>query len=124
MITLIISLLIAALVGAPLGVFKISNYTEKDKDGDNTGEPNFNQLVKTTFVVLLAIVIWAFLPLGIQRIDSGNIGLKVDRIGNEKGIPVARPCKGLVFYNTWTTDVEEVSIRQFPIKYNEFEFKT
>lgn len=63
-------------------------------------------------------------PLEVQRIDAGNVGLKIDRVGNDKGIPVARPCKGWVFYNSWTTDVAEYSIRQQHAQYSKFSVPT
>ena len=79
---------------------------------------NISNLFKAIGVLVLFLFLWAVSPLGTQLIDSGKIGLSISRIGNDKGIPVVRPVKGLVFYNTWMTDVEEVSIGQFSIKYN------
>lgn len=131
MITFIISLLIGTLVAASLGVFKfeeyIKRYTKQDVEEGRCSNSfigdkylNIKLITKTIFSLILVILLWIFLPLGIQRIDAGNVGLKVDRIGNDKGIPIARPVKGWIFYNTWTTDIIEYSIRQFHIEYNSF----
>lgn len=143
MITFIISLLIVMLIAAPLGVFKSSNYLKhplyeekdvryKDCNPEDVGKPNLEKdpipnskgIIKAISMIFLFLIIWRFIPLGLQRIDAGNIGLAIDRIGNDKGIPVARPVKGWVFYNTWTTDVLEYSIRQQHIAYSKFSVPT
>ena len=140
MVTFLIAVIITAIIAIPLGVFKFSNYrdqavwTEEDRNLDMCHNSdigrykkqgyeaiNLKHVLKAISMIVLFFIIWSFLPLGIQRIDAGNVGLKVDRVGNEKGIPVARPCKGWVFYNTWTTDVLEYSIRQFHVEYRTFQ---
>lgn len=120
----LIALFIGAIVAYILGCFKLSNYvtfSEPNRSGDRTPTTHSKGFVRLILSVVLFIIIWAVSPIGIQRIDAGNVGLKVDRIGNDKGIPVAQPCKGWVFYNTWTTDVIEYSIRQFHVEYKAFE---
>lgn len=130
MITFILALAVVLLLSASLGLFKFKEYTDRYtkeeaahnsyyNEGDFKGV-NVAKLVKVALMVILLMVLNVAIPLGIQRIDAGNVGLKVDRVGNDKGIPVARPVKGWVFYNTWTTDVIEYSIRQFHIEYNTF----
>ena len=117
MISFISGLLFLILIGAVLGIFKLSNYA-------NNGDVNFKQVVKTILVVVGSFVVMFFQPMSIQRIDAGNVGLKIDRIGNEKGIPVARQVKGWVLYNNWTTDVVEYSIRQQHVGYSTFSVTT
>lgn len=118
MISLTIFAVSFAAFGAALGVFKLRNYV--------TAKQTLNglQLAKAIGVLILSIVISMFQPLEIQRIDAGNVGLKIDRIGNNKGIPVAREVKGWVLYNSWTTDVVEYSIRQNHVAYSAFSVTT
>lgn len=118
MISTVIIVIAFLILGSILGAFKLSNY--KDKEGD----PNFKQIFKTGIALFISILAGIFQPIEIQRIDAGNVGLKIDRIGNSKGIPVARPCKGWVFYNSWTTDVVEYSIRQNHVAYKSFQVTT
>jgi regulator of protease activity HflC (stomatin/prohibitin superfamily) len=114
MISLIAGLIFLILFGAIFGVFKLSNYVKNNN-------VNFKQVVKTILVVVGSFVIMVFQPMSIQRIEGGHVGLKIDRVGNEKGIPVARPVKGWVLYNNWATDVIEYNIRQVPVEYKDIE---
>lgn len=58
------------------------------------------------------LLILAFISLfaltSCTRIDSANIGLKVDQFGSDsKGEPLVVPTQGMVFYNPFTTDIHE-----------------
>jgi regulator of protease activity HflC (stomatin/prohibitin superfamily) len=117
MISTLIFLLCVAILGTVTGSFTPNNYKGEDGDFD---PPNVKQIVKAGVTLILSIVIGVVQPIEVQRIDAGNVGLKIDRIGNSKGIPTARSCKGWVFYNSWTTDVVEYSIRQNHVGYNKF----
>lgn len=114
MITLSVFILVFLVLAFPMGVFKPANY--KDQHGDL----NPIQMIKSAATTVIALVIAFVQPVEIQRIDAGSVGLAIDRVGNSKGIPVARPVKGWVFYNSWTTDVVEYSIRQNHVAYNTF----
>lgn len=114
-----IGLLIGALTfGILYLVFKsktplFSRYSDGDIEGVNV-----KPAVTLGIIILVSVLISIFQPLSLQRIDAGNIGMKIDRVGNDKGIPVARNVKGWVFYNSWGTDVMEYSIRQFHVQYD------
>ena len=87
MISLILGLLVASALATTLGVFKSANY----RNG------LIKPILKCAVVVVVFILVLVINPIGLQRIDAGCVGIKIDRIGNEKGIPVARPVKGWVF---------------------------
>lgn len=118
MISFAVFLVTLGILGTILGSFNLKNYE------NNRGEIQAKQIIKTIGAVVLAIVICLFQPISIQRIDAGNVGLKIDRIGNSKGIPMAIPVKGWVWYNDWTTDVVEYSIRQNHVTYDPFAVTT
>jgi len=118
MISLIIFLLTLAILGVIFGSFKTSNYFKLGSRGEKN--PNVLQIVKTVGVIVASMVVASIQPLSLQRIDAGNVGLAIDRIGNDKGIPKTRDVKGWVFYNSWTTDVIEYSVRQQHVEYNVF----
>lgn len=126
MITLLIVLITAGILGTALGLFDTSKYFIKSEDkwGDEVNNVNNTQMIKLLIAVVICLVVAAINPIEVQRIDAGSVGLKIDRVGNEKGIPVARPCKGWVWYNTWLTDVVEYSIRQEHINYTGFTVTT
>lgn len=118
-ISLIITCLIMIPLGFLLGIFKKENiYDQKEEIPKPLG------IVKVVVYIILLIILMINIPIGIQRIDAGNVGLKIDRVGNSRGIPVAVPVKGWVFYNTWLTDVVEYNIRQNHIAYTAFSVST
>lgn len=125
MISLSIFIIVFLILGFILGSFSLNNYIiEKQNSYGYNEEPNSKQIVKTVSALVLAIIISIMQPVELQRIDAGNVGLKIDRVGNEKGVPVAIPVKGWVFYNSWMTDVVEYSIRQEHIAYTKFSVNT
>lgn len=116
-------ILAMALLGVTFGIFNPKNYfTEPNKYGDKNVKPTM--IIKLVAVFLVSIVLSFINPVTIQRIDAGNVGLKIDRVGNSKGIPVAIPVKGWVFYNSWISDVVEYSIRQNHVSYQAFSVTT
>ena len=122
MLSLIIFITVFIILGLILGIFNFPNYrivTPGHYDKLNT-----KLTIKAVVVLIFSILISTIQPVEIQRIDAGNIGLKIDRVGNDKGIPVAIPVKGWVFYNSWMSDVVEYSIRQNHIKYGKFSVTT
>ncbi len=91
---------------------------EKTNYGTNV---NTKPLIRLILIFVLSLLLAIFQPISVQRIDAGNVGLKIDRIGNDKGVPMVRKVKGWIFYNSWTTDVVEYSIRQKHVEYPSFE---
>jgi len=122
MIGFFLALIIILAVGLPMGIFKFANYR---LPGERSGTKlNLKLIIKAAAIVILAFVVSAIQPIEVQRINAGSVGLKIDRFGNSKGVPIARPCKGWVFYNSWVTDVVEYSIGQNHAKYDVFTVTT
>lgn len=119
-----LTFILAALVlGLALGVFNFNNYlSEEDRYGDRKLKPIM--VTKAIIVLFVSLILGTVNPISLQRIDAGNVGLKIDRIGNSKGIPVAIPVKGWVFYNSWISDIVEYSIRQNHVAYGKFSVTT
>lgn len=122
-LSFLITLFVLAVLFRMMKASAWLKFTPKDPDDryskDNT-ELRTSAFIKAVGILLTAILFASFNPIAIQRIDAGNVGLKIDRIGNSKGIPVAVPVKGWVFYNDWVTDVVEFPIRQNHIAYEAF----
>ena len=116
-------ILVIALLGVKFGIFNFNNYlSEKDRYGERSLKSDM--IIKLIIVVIVSIFLSTINPISVQRIDAGNVGLKIDRIGNSKGIPVAIPVKGWVFYNAWVSDIVEYSIRQNHVSYQKFSVTT
>jgi regulator of protease activity HflC (stomatin/prohibitin superfamily) len=65
-----------------------------------------NTLIKVA-VMLGVAVIAGFTIIGLERIDAGHVGIKVNLIGTGKGVDNATEVTGWVFYNRFTTKIVE-----------------
>jgi regulator of protease activity HflC (stomatin/prohibitin superfamily) len=62
-------------------------------------------------LVGLAVVLALFaLTMSCENIDSGNIGIKVNKFGTGRGVSGVTECTGTVFYNPITTTIFEFPI--------------
>jgi regulator of protease activity HflC (stomatin/prohibitin superfamily) len=52
-------------------------------------------------------VVAGFAIIGLERIDAGHVGIKVNLIGTGKGVDNATEVTGWVFYNRFTTKIVE-----------------
>lgn len=58
--------------------------------------------------IALTVVIMALFSItGLERIDAGHVGIKVNLIGTGKGVDNATEVTGWVFYNRFTTKIVE-----------------
>lgn len=60
-------------------------------------------------VVGLVLTIFA-VTMSCENIDSGNIGIKVNKFGTGRGVSGVTECTGTVFYNPVTTNIYEFPI--------------
>jgi hypothetical protein len=58
-------------------------------------------------------------PFAIEKIDAGNKGLKVNLVGNQRGVSSYQYKTGWVVYNTWTEQILEFPIYQQHIEYDD-----
>jgi regulator of protease activity HflC (stomatin/prohibitin superfamily) len=65
-----------------------------------------NTLIKVA-VMLGVAVIAGFAIIGLERIDAGHVGIKVNLIGTGKGVDNATEVTGWVCYNRFTTKIVE-----------------
>jgi len=129
---LLIAIIAYLIIGKIIGIFNLSEYqhtyTKEDFtngkcEAHDIGDIYFNySLITKSVLLLLGCILFMFLsPLGIQWIQSDKYGLKIDRFGSHKGIPVVRECQGIIFYNTYLTDVNEYERKTRHIEFDEFE---
>ena len=65
-----------------------------------------NTLIKVAIMLGVAVVA-GFAIIGLERIDAGHGGIKVNLIGTGKGVDNATEVTGWVFYNRFTTKIVE-----------------
>ena len=62
-------------------------------------------------LVALGLVLTIFaVTMSCENIDSGNIGIKVNKFGTGRGVSGVTECTGTVFYNPITTNIYEFPI--------------
>lgn len=114
-VTFILSVLI---LGVLFGAFKIDNlFKEANKYGDR--EVNPAGAVKLVAVIIISFVLGLINPISVERIDVGNVGLKVNNTGDERGVSKTTYVTGWVFYNSWLSRIKEFPTTQQHIDYEE-----
>jgi regulator of protease activity HflC (stomatin/prohibitin superfamily) len=66
--------------------------------------------MKKLLGLLLGIVLVGTFTFSCENIDSGNIGIKVNKFGTGRGVSGVTECAGTVFYNPFTTTIYEFPI--------------
>ena len=76
-------------------------------------------LIKPVVIFVLSLVVAAIQPFAIEKIDAGNKGLKINLVGNQRGVASYQYKTGWVMYNAWTEQVLEFPIYQQHIEYDD-----
>lgn len=115
LLTFILSLIILSVL---FGVFKFSEYYgEPDKYGNRELRPA--KMVKAVVVVVASLLIGILNPISSEMINVGNVGLKVNKMGDDRGVSQTTYVTGLVFYNYWLSTIKEFPTTQQHIDYEE-----
>jgi hypothetical protein len=70
-------------------------------------------------VLIVGILISIVQPFSVEKIDSGHKGLKINLVGNQRGVSSYQYKTGWVVYNTWTEQVLEFPTYQQHIEYED-----
>lgn len=120
MIFLLTFILAMLILGTSFGVFNIKNYTSEveTRYGRET-KVNTILVTKLVVAVLVSFIIGMVNPITVERIDVGNVGLKVNNTGDERGVSKTAYVTGWVFYNNWLSRIKEFPVTQQHIDYEE-----
>ena len=105
MITIIL-LVLSVIIGAVMIVKGITN--------DDTVS-----LRNGIIVGVLGILISLIQPFSTERVDQGNVGIKVNLTGDERGVSKYEYKTGWVVYNSWTESMYEFPVFQQHIEYDD-----
>lgn len=120
MIFLLTFILAMLILGTSFGVFNFKNYTSKEETRYGTEtKTNTGLVIKLVVVVLVSFIIGVVNPVTVERIDVGNVGLKVNNTGDERGVSKTTYVTGWVFYNNWLSRIKEFPVTQQHIDYEE-----
>jgi regulator of protease activity HflC (stomatin/prohibitin superfamily) len=120
MIFLLTFILAMLILGTSFGVFNFKNYTSEveTRYGKET-KLNTPLVIKAVVVVVVSFIIGMINPITVERIDVGNVGLKVNNTGDERGVSKTAYVTGWVFYNNWLSRIKEFPVTQQHIDYEE-----
>lgn len=114
-------IIIVGLVIAGFTAYKTSDkmYTITEGRYGDTKKLNMGWLLKPIGIFILSLFISAIQPFAIEKIDAGNKGLKINLVGNQRGVASYQYKTGWVMYNSWTEQVLEFPIYQQHIEYDD-----
>lgn len=74
------------------------------------------------FVCILIVLIAQ--PFTFENIDAGNVGIRINLYGSDKGVDNITLVTGRVWYNTWTTKIIEFPTYTQSVDYDSFVITT
>lgn len=89
----------------------------------STEQNNFlskSRLIKGGIIFLLLIITGLIQPYTYENIDAGNVGIKINLYGTDRGVDNITIVTGRVWYNTWTTKIVEFPTFTQSVDYEPF----
>jgi len=77
--------------------------------------------ILTLIVLIMALAIQ---PFAFENIDAGNVGIRINLYGSEKGVDNITLVTGRVWYNSWTTKIVEFPTYTQSVDYESFVITT
>jgi len=93
--------------------------TAPDRWGDNRNTFQVSWLLKPIGLFILGLILSIVQPYAIEKIDAGHKGLKINLVGNQRGVSSYQYKTGWVVYNSWTEQVLEFPTYQQHIEYED-----
>lgn len=76
-------------------------------------------IAKPILVLIVGLIVGFVQPYSIERVDAGNVGIKVNLTGDARGVSDYSYKTGWVVCNTWTEKLYEFPTFQQHIEYND-----
>ncbi len=81
---------------------------------------NVRKLVTIAAGAIGLLIILIVQPFTYENIDAGNVGIKINLYGSDRGVDNITLVTGRVWYNTWTTKVVEFPTYEQTVDYEAF----
>lgn len=78
------------------------------------------KLVKYILIFIAVLIVWVIQPFTYENIDAGNVGIKINLYGTDRGVDNITIVTGRVWYNTWTTKIVEFPTYTQSVDYDPF----
>lgn len=120
MVTII--LVIAAIIIG--GVMAIPNFIKygdmySNEQGTKEGQAIFKAAWRGVFIGVILLITAFVQPFTFERVDAGNVGIKIKLTGNSRGVSNYEYKTGWVMYNSWTEQMLEFPTFQQHIEYDD-----
>ncbi len=93
--------------------------TTTDRWNDTVDKFQVSWLLKPLGLFILGLILSMVQPYAIEKIDAGHKGLKINLVGNQRGVASYQYKTGWVVYNNWTEQVLEFPTYQQHIEYED-----
>lgn len=90
-----------------------------DYQNEGGGFPTM-KIVKVVVGVIVAFILWIIQPFTYENIDAGNVGIKINLYGSDRGVDNITIVTGRVWYNSWTTKIVEFPTYTQSVDYEPF----
>jgi regulator of protease activity HflC (stomatin/prohibitin superfamily) len=80
--------------------------------------------IKIAVIAIALIIAYAVQPFTYENIDAGNVGIKLNLYGSNRGVDKISIVSGRVWYNTWTTRIVEFPTFVQNVDYKPFAINT
>jgi hypothetical protein len=92
---------------------------ETDRWNDEVDRFQVSWLAKPLALFIVGLILSIVQPFAIEKIDAGHKGLKINLVGNQRGVSSYQYKTGWVVYNSWTEQVLEFPTYQQHIEYED-----
>ena len=87
---------------------------------EQTQKSLVKKIVKYVAIFVALLIFWVVQPFTYENIDAGNVGIKINLYGSDRGVDNITIVTGRVWYNTWTTKIVEFPTYTQSVDYDPF----
>lgn len=87
---------------------------------DNNKKPLVKRIIKYGLIFIVFLVFLVIQPFTYENIDAGNVGIKINLYGSDRGVDNITIVTGRVWYNGWTTKIVEFPTYTQSVDYDPF----
>ncbi|QPH41530.1 SPFH domain-containing protein [Pedobacter endophyticus] len=87
---------------------------------DATKKTLYKKLIRLIAGMVILLIVIAVQPFTYENIDAGNVGIKINLYGSDRGVDNITIVTGRVWYNTWTTKIVEFPTFTQSVDYEPF----
>lgn len=82
--------------------------------------PMAKKITRYVLILIGALALLIIQPFTYENIDAGNVGIKINLYGSDRGVDNITIVTGRVWYNTWTTKIVEFPTYTQSVDYDPF----